>query len=113
MTAPQPLLPYRLAVVRHRALGRMLRLYLADDLFVLDLTAQEAHTLALALAAVREGRSPEREIYLSPIACDRPFICRVIGPGLAIDMGSGELRLDWEQAGRLAAALRDCDPNPG
>lgn len=103
--AQGPLLPFRLESVQHRALGRLLRLSLADDLLVLALTPEEAFSLALALAAVCDGMRREQGLYLSPIASDRAFDARIEADGVAIALNSGELHLDWPQVAALAALL--------
>lgn len=100
-----PRLPCAVEAVRHRALGAMVRLRLGENLS-LDLTPQEAGTLSLALAAVRAGRSPEREIFMSPIASDGMFVGRVTDSGMIVDTEAGGLPLDWCQVEQLAEMLR-------
>lgn len=91
---------------RHRALGLQVRVEFADG-FVLRFTPVEASSLSFALAAVRCGISPEREIYLSPIASDAAFVgvARDGGIGIAIAVRTGMLELDWPGVGRLADEL--------
>ncbi|WP_153163000.1 hypothetical protein [Zoogloea sp. 1C4] len=54
--------PFSVTDTTHRGLGRLLVLRLGDALKV-RLTPIEAHTLALAMFAVRDGRSPEKELF--------------------------------------------------
>lgn len=104
MPASDPLLPFCLSPTQHRRLGRLLRLSLADDLLVLQLTPAEAFNLAMALAALCDGARVS-ELYLSPMASDRAFTARVETEGLAVALERGELRLDWPQVAALAALL--------
>lgn len=90
----------QISVLRHPALGRLIRLE-GVAAAPLSLTPQEAATIARALSAVREGRSSEREIYLSPIASDASFQALVEAEGLRC----GERFLHWAMAERLAAQL--------
>jgi hypothetical protein len=89
---------------QHRAFGKLIRLQLAEDC-VLRFTASEASSLSLALVAVRQGISPEREIYMSPIASDAAFIGNVTDAGVNITMPNGVLKLGWEEVGALAEGL--------
>lgn len=87
----------------HRALGPLLRLTAPG--LDLRLTPREAQTLALALKAVAEGRSAEREVFMSPMASDGYFVGRVEGWGMAVEAGAEALRMDWATVTRLAEAL--------
>jgi hypothetical protein len=87
----------------HRALGPLLRLTAPG--LALRLTPREARTLALALRAVAEGRSAERDIFMSPIASDGYFVGRADDGGLAVEAGAGALALPWPAVTRLADAL--------
>lgn len=89
---------------RHRAFGTLIRICLAGN-FVLRLTPAEASSLSFALVAVRDGVSPEREIYMSPIASDHAFAGTVRDAGMSIALPDRSLELDWVQVGKLAAAL--------
>lgn len=89
---------------RHRLLGKQIELQLAED-FVLKFTQAEASTLSFALVAVRDGISPEREIYMSPIASDAAFVGTVLDHGMSIAMPAGALELDWSKVGLLAESL--------
>ena len=99
--------PSRLPVVssvQHRAFGKLVRMQFADD-FLLRLTQPEASSLSFALVAVRDGISPEREIYMSPIASDAAFVGCVRDSGMTISTLHGELELDWDEVGVLAESL--------
>lgn len=95
---------FEVGSTQHRVLGKQIRLKLADDL-VLRLTPAEASSLSFALVAVRDGISPEREIYMSPIGSDGAFVGTVHDAGMRIAIPQGTLDLDWAQAGRLAEKL--------
>lgn len=90
--------------VQHRVMGRQIRLQLADD-YVLRLTPAEASSLSFALVAVHAGISPEREIYMSPIASDDAFDSKVVENGMRIALRDKEVELDWEAVGHLANAI--------
>ncbi|BCK87091.1 hypothetical protein MIZ01_0861 [Sideroxyarcus emersonii] len=96
--------PFVVSGCLHRALGPLVKVEFADGL-VLRFTPVEASSLSFALAAVRCGISPEREIYLSPIASDAAFVGAVRDGGIGIAVRTGTLELDWPGAGRLADAL--------
>jgi hypothetical protein len=85
---------------RHPALGSMVRLE-AGAMPPLRLMPAEAVTIARALDAVRQGRSAERTIYLSPMADDGEFLAEVEADGLRL----GDRRLDWESVRGLAERL--------
>lgn len=87
----------------HPALGRLIRLE-GVSAQPLALTPQEAATIARALLAVREKRSAETEIYLSPIACDDAFQALVEADGVRC---CGRL-LRWNEVGVLADQLAEC-----
>lgn len=97
---------FSVSSVRHRVLGKQVRLQLADD-FVLKLTLAEASSLSFALIAVRDGVSPEREIYMSPIASDVAFVGTVKHSGMSIATGDDVIELDWANVSKLAGALAD------
>lgn len=97
-------LPFKVSSTQHRLLGKQIRLQLADD-FVLRLTSAEASSLSFALVAVRSGISPEREIYMSPIASDAAFVGTVRDFGMSIALPEGVLELDWEGVSALDGAL--------
>lgn len=96
--------PWSVNITQHRALGRLVNLQFPDGLS-LKLTAAEASSLSFALVAVRDDISPEREIYMSPIASDAAFVGTVHDGGMSIDMSGGALELDWSQVGWLAENL--------
>ena len=95
---------YSVSSTRHRVLGKQVRVEFADD-FVLKLTPAEASSLSFALVAVRDGISPEREIYMSPIASDSAFVGIVGDSGISIATAARPLELDWTAVGGLAGAL--------
>lgn len=88
----------------HRALGRLLILKVGGTLTV-RLTPHEAHTLALAMVAVRDGKSAETELFMSPIASDAIFVAPVGANGITVETPGGALPLDWNTVGQLAGAL--------
>lgn len=89
---------------QHRILGAQVIVRFTDD-FVVKLTQIEASTLSLALVAVRDKISDEREIYMSPIASDAAFVGVVRDGGMNIATPAGQLELDWVAVGCLAEAM--------
>lgn len=89
---------------RNRILGKQV-LVQSGDTILLRLTPIEASSLSFALVAVRDGVSPEREIYMSPIASDNAFEGAVHDAGMNITIGSTVWELDWVALGMLATAL--------
>lgn len=87
-------------------MGQQIRLHFSDDI-ELRFTPAEASSLSLALVAVSRGISPEREIYMSPIASDTAFVGQVRETGITITWHTGDALLDWSQAEALAAALAE------
>lgn len=100
----QSALPFVVSSNQHRILGKQVQLKLAED-FVMRFTPAEASSLSFALVAVREGASPEREIYMSPIASDAAFVGTVQDGGMSIATPVGEIELDWSKVGVLAKSL--------
>lgn len=100
----RPDLPFSVSATRHRLLGKQVQLQFAGDC-ILKLTPAEASSLSFALAAVRDGISPEREIYMSPIASDVQFVGTVRDTGIGIALPAGALELDWLGVGALAESL--------
>lgn len=96
--------PFTVNSIAHRAFGKLVKLQFTDD-FTLRLTQAEASSLSFALVAVRNGISPEREIYMSPIASDAAFVGSVLDSGMSIAMPTGALELDWTGVGLLAESL--------
>ena len=94
-----------LTLATHPAFGRLIVLAPPGGGGGARLTAQEALTLSRALAAVRAGRSAEREIYLSPIASNADVLGAVEDDGVRLRLGEFETRLDWSAVEALAAAL--------
>lgn len=94
---------WSVTAVSHRMLGAMIRLEFGDRLGF-DLTAQEAGILARALAAVREGKSPVDEVYMSPIASNGDFSGKVGPDGINVAAAT-PISLGWDEVGKMAAAL--------
>ncbi|MDH2917465.1 MAG: hypothetical protein PXX77_11400 [Gallionella sp.] len=95
---------FEVSRIQHRVLGQQIRLQLAPD-FELRFTPSEASSISFALVAVRDGVSPEREIYMSPIASDVAFVGTVGDAGISIALATGALDLDWQGVTALANAL--------
>ena len=93
----------------HRSFGRLIRLTLDGDTR-LDFTAEEAATVSRALTAVREGRSAEREIYMSPIASDHDFSGTVLAEGVRVTIAGRAVELGWNDVDRLARDLINPPP---
>ncbi len=90
--------------VQHRVMGQQIRLCFADDI-ELRFSPAEASSLSLALVAVSQGISPEREIYMSPIASDDAFIGNVEENGMRITIRHEEINLDWVKVENLATMI--------
>jgi len=91
---------YSVTAITHPALGSALRLTgLSPSPLTLSLT--EAHTIARALLAVRQGRSAETDIYLSPIASDADFQAHVNAEGVCCH---GQ-QIGWAEVEKLATTL--------
>lgn len=97
---------FEVSRTQHRVLGQQIRLQLAQD-FELRFTPAEASSISFALVAVRDGGSPEREIYMSPIASDVAFVGTVGDAGISIALATGSLDLDWDGVSVLARSLSD------
>ena len=99
--------PFLVEAVTHRFLGPLIALSLPGQPRRL-LTLQEAAILSRALAAVAKGASPERQIYMSPVASDCDFEARVVSSGIVVVWEEGaEAPPSFEEALRLAKALED------
>lgn len=72
------------------------------------LTLREALHLSRALDALAAGASPERSIFMSPIASDADFEATASSEGLLVPAptGGGAFTLPWPAVRALAAALR-------
>lgn len=92
--------------VQHRVMGQQIRLRFTDDL-ELRFTPAEASSLSLALVAVRQGISPEREVYMSPIASDEAFVGKVSEVGMSITQRDEAIELDWLAVEKLASSLAE------
>lgn len=98
-------LPFEVAKGQHRLLGEVFQLRIPPAL-ELRLIPAEAQSLSRALAAVRDGRSPEKELFMSPMGSNGLFTARVGETGIAVDAGGSEpTALGWEEVGALAKAL--------
>ena len=87
----------------HRALGPLVVVEVGT--LKIRLTPREAHTLALALFAVRDGRSAETELFMCPIASDAIFVAPVGPDGIAVETPDGPEVLDWADVSALGAQL--------
>jgi len=77
------------------------------------LTLQEATILSRALDAVAKGASPERQIYMSPVASDCDFEARLVSSSLVVVCeGCADAALSFEEALRLAQGLRQSAETP-
>jgi hypothetical protein len=85
----------------HRMFGPMVRLIIANGPDI-TMTPLEAMTLSKALAALAEGRSKAKDIYMSPIASDGDLSIDVWDEGLKVEDGP---LLPWAEAPRLSRAL--------
>lgn len=92
--------------VQHRVMGQQIRLRFAGDI-ELRFTPAEASSLSLALVAVRQGISPEREIYMSPIASDEAFVGKVLEAGISVSRSGEAIELDWLAVDKLASSLAE------
>ncbi|MDO8311497.1 MAG: hypothetical protein Q7T25_06130 [Sideroxyarcus sp.] len=102
-------LPFTVNNCQHRVLGEQVQVLFSDE-FILKLTQPEASSLSLALVAVRDGISEERELYMSPIGSDAAFSGSVCDHGVNIETTAGTVELSWMNVGILAedmaAAIR-------
>lgn len=97
---------FSLSVAPHGAFGALATLELSGQPRR-RLTLQEASIVADAIEAVAVGASPERRIYMSPIASDQDLDARVTEGGLIVSCeASPELFLSWLEAAELAGALK-------
>lgn len=97
---------YTVSCVQHRVLGRQIRLCFANEI-ALRFTPAEASSLSLALVAVSRSISPEREIYMSPIASDDAFVGKATETGMLISQREADIELEWPTVDKLAAALAE------
>lgn len=96
---------FELTVMPHGAFGALATLHLVGQP-LRRFTLQEASIVARAIDAVASEASPERHIYMSPIASDQDFDARVEPDGLVvISSTSPAIRLSWREATELAQAL--------
>lgn len=95
---------FSVASVQHRVMGQQIRLRFTGDI-ELRFTPAEASSLSLALVAISRSISPEREIYMSPIASDDAFNGQVVEHGMRISVRNEEIALDWDAVETLSAGL--------
>lgn len=97
---------FSLVVKSNAAFGALATLVIAGQP-ARRFTAQEAAIVARALGAVATGASPEKQIYMSPIASDLDFEARVENDGVVVTApGRADVALDWSEARTLASALK-------
>lgn len=92
----------------HKLFGPMVRLIITDGPDI-TLTPLEAMTLSKALAALAEGRSNAKDIYMSPIASDGDLSITVLAEGLQVELGP---LLPWSEAPRLSRELAGAAGEP-
>lgn len=93
---------------RHKLFGPMVRLIIDGGPDV-TMTPLEALTLSKALAALSEGRSSAKDIYMSPIASDGDLSIQVLADGLQVENGP---LLPWAEAPRLSRELAGAAGEP-
>ncbi|HEY8063972.1 MAG TPA: hypothetical protein VIF40_04505 [Methylosinus sp.] len=93
------------AAVEHRHFGALVTIRVGAQP-VRRLTPNEAGILSRALAAVANGTSAEKQIFMSPIASDHEFEALAQDDGVAVTApGFPDIFLDWTQTRVLAEAL--------
>jgi hypothetical protein len=96
---------YSFTSASHAAFGALAALAIPGQP-VRRFTQQEALILSRALAAVAQGASAERHIYMSPIASDCDFDAQVAENGLLITAPScPDAALNWQESNMLAGQL--------
>ncbi len=98
----------RIESVHHKLFGPMVRMVIAGGPDI-TMTQLEALTLSKALAALSEGRSSARDIYMSPIASDGDLSIEVKEDGLQVENGP---LLPWAEAPRLSRELAGAAGEP-
>jgi hypothetical protein len=97
---------FSVAAAPHRAMGELILLAVPGQP-ERRFTREEALVVSRALEAVADGRSPERQIYMSPIASDHDFEALAEEGGVAVtSKGSDAVRLSWDQTRALARQLQ-------
>ncbi len=96
----------RFAAKRHAAFGALGTLEIVGQA-ARCFTRQEAGVVSRALDAVATGASPERQIFMSPIASDHEFEAVASDEGLRV-LGAplDDVMLSWAQARALSTLLR-------
>lgn len=98
----------RIEPAHHKLFGPMVRMVIEDGPDI-TLTPLEALTLSKALAALSEGRSSAKDIYMSPIASDGDLSIEVRADGLQVENGP---LLPWSEAPRLSRELAGAAGEP-
>jgi hypothetical protein len=93
------------AAAEHRHFGALVTIRIGEQP-LRRLTPNEAGILSRALAAVANGSSAEKQIFMSPIASDQEFEALAQDDGVAVKaLGCSDIFLDWTQTRVLAEAL--------
>ncbi|MBG0809680.1 hypothetical protein IY145_09850 [Methylosinus sp. H3A] len=93
------------AAAEHRHFGALVTIRVGEQP-ARRLTPNEAGILSRALAAVANGASAEKQIFMSPIASDHEFEAFAQDDGVAVKApGCPDIFLDWTQTRALAEAL--------
>lgn len=93
------------AAAEHRHFGALVTIRIGEQP-LRRLTPSEAGILSRALAAVANGASAEKQIFMSPIASDHEFEATAQENGVAVKApGCSDIFLDWTQTRGLAEAL--------
>ncbi|WP_018267413.1 hypothetical protein [Methylosinus sp. LW4] len=93
------------AAAEHRHFGALVTIRVGEQP-LRRLTPNEAGILSRALAAVANGSSAEKTVFMSPIASDHEFEAQVQDDGVTVKAADGpEIFLDWTQTRILAEAL--------
>lgn len=95
---------FSLVVAPHKAFGALATLTVSGQP-PRRFTKQEALIVSRALDAVATGASPERQIYMSPIASDLDFDAQVEAAGVSIGSAAAAVRLNWPETLAMANEL--------
>jgi len=94
-------------VAEHRHFGALVTIRVGEQP-ARRLTPNEAGILSRALAAVANGSSAEKQIFMSPIASDHEFEANVREGGVSVCApGAAEVFLDWPQVLALSRSLSE------
>jgi len=94
----------------HPTFGPTIVLDMEED-GIIRFTPTEARTVAHALMAMRDGRSLETEIFLSPIVSDASFSATKGEAGLTVTIGGPDVFLSWSKVSVIAQALDEAVSN--